>query len=593
MYTIIRYINNRSLIKNFIRTTLAYYVFTILALGDMQTASTMFKYFILLQFPIYMISKYCIQKGLKTTILYIGLYYFMTIIMVNPSFLENLENRDAIIDSTFFAPQEAMGLFIKIALVAYLILIFNQKTISKYAAERTIRSINHFWWIRPLYTVMAQHRPAHFNIFILVPIIMIVQYFYYRYDAKKLVLQADQDTKAKEMVYYSSMNNIILAGKSNHFHSVGKILFGNILGKMDRHRILTDSLSKVYRIFPYEYVKYSQEHPFQYPAKKLILYIDSKDISRCENRSYANQVLDKLDQLKKNNMEILVVSTIYYETYKTYFENELKNHQVSYKKYPSKSEINHLDIEYFIYSKQLNDIQMKIRNDIWDLNSSLPIDDKYNFLHYQLTMIHKTFNSTELFYQLLRMIEYILHYRALYKLSVLDVDSVNNFNSFSMGGWAQIQSQLHQVMPKYLEHDEVHNAYITIQRLLKKRKTPRTCTLDEIIQSIIEMRNKYLGHGSITFSVSDELLEALMVLTKEIVLIFKEDVCILTPFINISLLREDQLIRIPTCLEDGSLLSYWIHDEEASFEEYLNYSTGLVTRNGEPFTIMLNMEGGW
>lgn len=81
--------------------TLAYYVFTILALGDMQTASTMFKYFILLQFPIYMISKYCIQKGLKTTILYIGLYYFMTIIMVNPSFLENLENRDAIIDSTF------------------------------------------------------------------------------------------------------------------------------------------------------------------------------------------------------------------------------------------------------------------------------------------------------------------------------------------------------------------------------------------------------------------------------------------------------------------------------------------------------------
>ncbi len=596
MIELIHYILQKPMIKNMIKMAVAYIVFVIL-LGSGDPIKALL-YFCIIQIPLYLIARYCVQRSLISMLIFLVLYYFLKNIMGDPEtfnyyWYTGRSGGEAIINHVFFAPDIALNTFLIIALIAHFILKYSKKPVSQYAAERTIRSVNYFWWILPLFSVIIQHRMELKAILLILLLLIIIQYFYYKYHANRIIKKADADSEAKEMIFYTSMNNILLTDNSDCFISIGKLLFGNILDKVDHHHILTDTISKIYRIFPYEYLKFSKTYPFQYSAKKFILYIDSKDHSLCNNKRYVNMVLDHLNRLLSKELEIMVISTASKKFLSsTYFEDELVKHKFEYKWYPSRKEINYLDIEYFIYSKEMNDTEKKIRQSIWDLNASLPEESKFDFLHYQLKTIHKAFNATELFYQLLRIIEFILHYRAIYVLSISDKETIQNFNSFSMGGWAKLQYRLDQTAPKYMEGDPVHQAYLTVLTLLKKQKLPNSCKYDDVIQAVIELRNKYLGHGSITYSVSDQLLEALMELTKEIVLMFQHDVSRLSPSTYIITKVDNKVKKIPCYLEDDSLLSYWIHDEEAKFEEYLNYKTGLVTRNGNAFTIMLNMEGG-
>ncbi len=599
MLELIPFFMQKPMIKNMLKMAAAYVVFFILlGGGSLKTALIVFMFFCIIQIPLYLIARCCVQRSFLSTFIFLALYYFLKKIMENPETFDyywysGRSGGEAIIRYVFFAPDIAWNTILIIALIAHIILKYSNKMISNYAAERTIRSINYFWWILPIFSVIFQHKMELQIVPLILLLFMIAQYFYYKYHAKRVIKKAETDTEAKEMIFYTSMNNILLNSNSDHFISIGRLLFGTILGNVDHHHILTDTISKIYRIFPYEYVRFHNTHPFQNTVKKFILYIDTKDISLCSNKRYANMVLNQLKKLLANNLEIMVISTASKKLLSsTYFEDELLKSQLEYKWYPSRKEINYTDIEYFIYSQELNDTEKKIRQTIWDLNASLPEENKFSFLHYQLKTIHKTFNSTELFYQLLRIIEFVLHYRALYVLSTSDKETMQNFDSFSIGGWANLQYQLEQAAPKYMEGDPVHKAYLVVMTLLKKTKLPNSCKFDDVIQAMIELRNKYLGHGSITYSVSDQLLEALMELTKEIVIMFQHDVSRLSPSTYIILKADNKGKRIPCYLEDDSLLSYWIHDEEASFEEYLNYQTGLVKRDGNAFTIMLSMEGG-
>ncbi len=599
---LIRFFKNNMVTRTIIKMIAAYFVFCLFLqeIGDAQMLE-IFKYFCIIQIPVYFIARYCLQRSFTASIIFVILYRILKIIWSEPDAfdyywrdgLARMKGED-LLNYVFYAPGTALSTFLFVAIIAHLIIKFSKNFTSKYAAERTIRSINYFWWILPLYSVIAQNDSPIAIVVLIIQFMMIVQYFVYKHQAKLAVAKAKEDEESKEMIYYTSMNNILFNPKSDLFIPIGKVLFGNIVGNMEHHRIITSTISDIFRIFPYEYIKYSEEHPFPCPVKKFILFIDSKDRALCENKKYADAVLEQLKQIMAKDIEILVVSVLSKEVLtSTYFEDEAIKCKMEYRSYPSRKEINSLDIEYFIYSKELSSTEKKIRQAIWDLDASFPQEDKFSFLHSQLQMIHKTFNPTELFYQLLRMMEYILHYRALYVLTKSNIETVESFDSFSIGGWANMQYKLDQVAPKYMEDDPVHQAYLTILSLLKKQRFPSSSTFVDIVQSVIELRNKYLGHGSITFSVSDELLEALMVLTKEMVFMFQHDVSRLEQSSAILIKINKITKQIPCRLEDGSLLSYWIHDEEASFDEYLNYTNGHVTRNGNVFTIQLSMEGGF
>jgi hypothetical protein len=206
-----------------------------------------------------------------------------------------------------------------------------------------------------------------------------------------------------------------------------------------------------------------------------------------------------------------------------------------------------------------------------------PNNEKYIYLKEEITKLHNNMDEVEAFYRLVKMAEYIFHYRGLALLAKSpETEFLQGRSSFegSMGTWKDVQNRTKKV---YRE-DAVIEAYRLIYRIMNQKETgKKTVTYIDICDLLTQLRNRYVGHGTMAFSVSAELLSALT----DLVLI------ILDEFLNDGLniteedrIRIDENTELPCCrlITDyvGLLSGFSL---EGPVAEYIDYCRGTIISN--------------
>ncbi|MCM1261535.1 MAG: hypothetical protein NC313_02350 [Butyrivibrio sp.] len=145
---------------------------------------------------------------------------------------------------------------------------------------------------------------------------------------------------------------------------------------------------------------------------------------------------------------------------------------------------------------------------------SLPAIMKYEYIDGEILLINKIKDPTECFYRLLKLVEYAWHYRALAIIShnpdnYNDLFAKDSFQS-SLGLWEKYQENENY---KYTDAETVR-AYRLVSDLLNGKSCGKKIIYyPELCQVITQLRNRYVGHGTMAFSVSQELLDAVKQLT--------------------------------------------------------------------------------
>lgn len=134
---------------------------------------------------------------------------------------------------------------------------------------------------------------------------------------------------------------------------------------------------------------------------------------------------------------------------------------------------------------------------------------KYEYIDEEVLRINQIEDPTECFYRLLKVVEYAWHYRALAIIShnpnmYNDLLAKGSFQS-SLGLWEKYQNK-----EKYKYTDQkTMLAYRLVSDLLSGKTCGKTTIYySELCQIITQLRNRYVGHGTMAFSVSQELLDA-------------------------------------------------------------------------------------
>lgn len=207
---------------------------------------------------------------------------------------------------------------------------------------------------------------------------------------------------------------------------------------------------------------------------------------------------------------------------------------------------------------------------------------KYYYLYNELVRLSREqMDLTAKFYHLLTMIGYVWHYRALYSLAVGENPQrlfADKSIQSSMGLWNCLQGNISVIY----NNDKTINAY----RLIKSVLSGRPCNVKkikykEMCDILTQLRNRYVGHGTMAFSVSEKLFDAIKILAYEIInIFFHEQGCVLRE--NMVIKEEVPYLKIKQ--EDGllcqMLLSGYIKGDEDIYE-YLDYQSGDVISNAK------------
>ena len=260
---------------------------------------------------------------------------------------------------------------------------------------------------------------------------------------------------------------------------------------------------------------------------------------------------------------------------------------------------NKFDIKPIIDVLNLNEDDINIKYQISDeLNKINEVEEKSKniYITYSLNKILNSFNYIEYFYSLLKICEYIMHYMALKNIINNPQEIIDKKIKIKTGTLAVWRDSINydKVYNKSSKSDiEIIDSVIKLRTILNfKMNYDDNYSFEfkkDICKIIIDIRNNLLGHGVITYDVSERIVKYLLIIAKEFIAIFETlDVTI----------EEDEKIKnifandIYAIYKEGkyTYLYNQTNPKDEESKEYLNYETGKrkVTKN-----IPENMDKVW
>ena len=191
--------------------------------------------------------------------------------------------------------------------------------------------------------------------------------------------------------------------------------------------------------------------------------------------------------------------------------------------------------------------------------------------------------DTEYFYSLIKIAELMIHYQGLACYEESNRHFLNNNGAISIGDFANA-IVIHN-RSEYCRTDEYKNAVDLIYKSVLERDSSFSKKKPELsgIKCIVEVRNRLLGHGTMVYSVSGEITNAINEIVTGIINAFmleSEDM------MHASLLNNS--IEKVVQKEDGLYLLCAVYSDKQY--EYFNYANGKRITVGKPVVIDLRRE---
>ena len=203
------------------------------------------------------------------------------------------------------------------------------------------------------------------------------------------------------------------------------------------------------------------------------------------------------------------------------------------------------------------------------------------------SMLDNQQNDTEYFYTLLKINDFMIHYQALSGYEQAKTPYFQNSEACapSMGTFV---SNIIETENTPLLKDEAFTQAVKFLHTIAtghKEKVPSKKTARYAREQMVTLRNRYTGHGTMTYSISQELLQQFAVVTQVLTeQFFQQDE---------NMMGNRQIAAYDKCVnKDGRLylLSAIYHDSNAY--QYLDYATGQTLSKGNPLIVPLYRNKG-
>ncbi len=240
-----------------------------------------------------------------------------------------------------------------------------------------------------------------------------------------------------------------------------------------------------------------------------------------------------------------------------------------------------------VNTKSVEDLKNTLMSKINNLDEEKIKENKNIYIKYGLNTILKSFNYIEYFYSLLKICEYIIHYMGLKNVINNPQEILDRKIRVKEGGLASWRDSIDydKSYNNNLDEDaEIIDTVIKLRNLLDlKTNYSDTYKFEfkkDLCSTVIDIRNNLLGHGVVTYDVSERIVKYLFIITKEFIKIFESIDVTIEEDEKIKKIFGEDIMAIYKENKFVYLYSKMNKSKPKDFPEYLNYETGKRIADG-------------
>lgn len=250
--------------------------------------------------------------------------------------------------------------------------------------------------------------------------------------------------------------------------------------------------------------------------------------------------------------------------------------------------IDNIRVEDIVNVVHLTKEDILLHDEVFKTMQNIPNNSRFTYISSSLDKIIHCYDDVEILYSLLKIGEYVVHYRAL-KNIVDDSSIVKNSKSIvkpAFGVWATLQNTNNI----YTSREIIATRNSLIDKLDRpvKDKEKNEVTFMYLVNLLVTTRNKYIGHGSISNKKARELNYDIFIIIRLLIEEFKNMDMDIKEDNVISNLFDKDIYAIKYINNNLYLYMNNLFDKT----EYLDYGDGKIYIANTDNTIYLNKEEG-
>ena len=403
-------------------------------------------------------------------------------------------------------------------------------------------------------------------------IIGLIGYLYLYILSKK---NLNKNTNKERLIVLYTIDNF----EFNFINQISKGLIDFLNYKQEKRINILETKAEDFTVVTQDLIRNNLIDIKQYKNVTYYIKLLASNVENLSKKTLEN-LRYKIEELQKSNKNFIIVGI---EDKESKFLKYLKDkYKQDYKANIVTKEV----IEQILEIEKNEKLNIKIRQ-LLEKYKKIEKTPEKEFIIKTLENMN-TSDATRSFYDLLKICEYVIHYRAL-QFIVNNPEEVKkeDITKTALGKWNKYQDQDNET----IKNVELEKALKYIKEKLELNDTIGM-NYQKICSILVSLRNKLMAHGSITYEISKKIVYDFAVITEVFIDKFinesefieeKQEIKNIFEKNKKAIIKKDNLIY---------LYNYSKQTKDGSMYEYLNYDTGKIIKENNNYILKLNLKLG-
>lgn len=403
-------------------------------------------------------------------------------------------------------------------------------------------------------------------------IIGLIGYLYLYILSKK---NLNKNTNKERLIVLYTIDNF----EFNFINQISKGLIDFLNYKQEKRINILETKAEDFTVVTQDLIRNNLIDIKQYKNVTYYIKLLASNVENLSKKTLEN-LRYKIEELQKSNKNFIIVGI---EDKESKFLKYLKDkYKQDYKANIVTKEV----IEQILEIEKNEKLNIKIRQ-LLEKYKKIEKTPEKEFIIKTLENMN-TSDATRSFYDLLKICEYVIHYRAL-QFIVNNPEEVKkeDITKTALGKWNKYQDQDNET----IKNVELEKALKDIKEKLELNDTIGM-NYQKICSILVSLRNKLMAHGSITYEISKKIVYDFAVITEVFIDKFinesefieeKQEIKNIFEKNKKAIIKKDNLIY---------LYNYSKQTKDGSMYEYLNYDTGKIIKENNNYILKLNLKLG-